>query len=82
MTNQLRANESQRDILIELESALLSFCVSYKNHVLTDSTLILLGSQLCDEPESESLVDSLENVYNESQKAYCMLAQLSGQNTM
>jgi hypothetical protein len=44
MTNQLRANESQREILTELEAALLSFCVSYKNHVLTDSRLILLGS--------------------------------------
>ena len=66
----------------ELESSLLSFAIGFKNQVLTDSRLILLGSNLSNEPEEDGALDTLDGVYNESKTAYHMLAQLSGQNNM
>jgi len=62
----------------ELEEKLLHFCVNYKNHVLTDSRLIMLGAHLCEEPEDEARLDTIDGVYNESKSAYSMLAKMSG----
>lgn len=74
----MRANDSQRQIFSELEISLLNFIMSYKSHVLTDSRIIMLGSHLCAEPESEAALDTIEGVYNESKNAYQMISQLSG----
>ena len=41
---------------------------------MTDSRLIMLGAHLCEEPENESALDTIDGVYNESKNAYCMLA--------
>jgi len=83
ITNQLRANDPNRPIYSELEVALLHFCVTYKNHVMTDSRLIMLGAHLSSEPDDEAFpVDTLEGAYNESKSAYTMLAKLSGYQTM
>lgn len=82
ITNQIKQTQSARQVETELESSLLSFAAGYKNHVLTDSRLILLGSNLSNEPEADDALDTLDGVYNESKTAYHMLAQLSGQNNM
>jgi hypothetical protein len=50
--------------------------------VLTDSRLIMLGAHLCEEPEEEARLDTIDGVYNESKSAYSMLAKMSGQNSM
>jgi hypothetical protein len=50
--------------------------------VLTDSRLIMLGAHLCEEPEDEARLDTIDGVYNESKSAYSMLAKMSGQNSM
>lgn len=78
ITNQLRANDQNRSIYSGLEISLLYFVTSYKNHVLTDSRLIMMGAQLCEEPEDENAIDTIEGIYNESRSAYRMLASLSG----
>ena len=65
-----------------MESSLLSFTLVFKNHVLTDSRLILLGSHLAEDAngsdDGPQAIDSIEGVYNESKNAYAVLAQLSG----
>jgi hypothetical protein len=81
ISNQLRAADASRQISSGLETSLLNFIVTFKNHVLTDSRLIMLGAQLAEEPEGEAL-DTIEGVYNESKSAYLMLAKMSGQNNM
>jgi hypothetical protein len=58
------------------------FCVTFKNHVLTDSRLIMLGAHLSEEPEGEAALDTIEGVYNETKSAYGTLAKLSGHQTM
>ena len=78
LTNHIKQTQNARQVESELESSLLSFAVGYKNHVLTDSRLILLGSNLSNEPECDDGLDTLDGVYNESKTAYHMLAQLSG----
>ena len=50
--------------------------------MLTDSRLIMLGAHLCEEPEEEARLDTIDGVYNESKSAYSMLAKMSGQNSM
>jgi hypothetical protein len=37
------------EVSTDLESALLAFTLVYKNHVLTDSRMILLGSHFADD---------------------------------
>ena len=61
---------------------MLAFACSYKNHILTDSRLILLGNSLSNNEEADDALEVLDGVYNESKVAYHMLAQLSGQNSM
>ena len=60
----------------DLESALLTFILSFKNHVLTDSRLICLGSRLAEDTNGadEVVIDSIDGVYNESKLAYGVLA--------
>lgn len=72
MTNQILTHT--HDINEDLEQALLTFVLSFKNHILTDSRLILLGSHLAEDANgSEDVaepVDTIEGVYNESKQAY------------
>lgn len=42
----------------------------------------MLAATLCEEPEGEAALDTIEGIYNESRSSYQMLAKLSGQNTM
>lgn len=42
----------------------------------------MLGAHLCEEPEDEARLDTIDGVYNESKSAYSMLAKMSGQNSM
>lgn len=77
MTNQLRDRKIQ--VNTDLETALLAFTLVYKNHVLTDSRMILLGSHLSEDANgsdsvSQSALDSIDGIYNESKNAYMMLA--------
>lgn len=68
MTNQIltlagRINE-------DLEQALLTFVLSFKNHILTDSRLIMLGAHLAEDANGSDdvaePVDGIDGVYNES----------------
>ena len=74
LTNQIKQMENARKVETELELSLLSFAVGYKNHVLTDSRLISLGSNLSNEPDEDEALDTLAGVYNESKAAYTTLA--------
>ena len=56
----------------------MSFACGFKNHILTDSRLILLGNSLSNTEEQDDALEVLDGVYNESKVAYHMLAQLSG----
>ena len=63
---------------VELELVMLSFAVLYKNHVLTDSKMINLASTMIEREtqnqEDATVVDSLDNVYGETEKAILYLA--------
>lgn len=69
---------------IELESSLLAFAKVFKNHVLTDSRVILLCSHLYQEQngEVEGAYDNGSDVDTESSTSLQMLAQLCGQASM
>ena len=43
----------------ELEASLLAFACSYKNHILTDSRLILLGNSLSNNEEADDALEVL-----------------------
>ena len=64
----------------ELESSLLAFAKVFKNHVLTDSRIIMLCSTLYQEQngEVEGQYDNLSDVDTESNTSLSMLAQLCG----
>jgi len=47
ITNQLR--QSGNPVTSEFELALLHFTLSFKNHVLTDSRMIMLGTSIADD---------------------------------
>lgn len=61
---------------------MLQFTLVFKNHILTDSRLILLGSHLAEDAngsdDGPQTVESIDGIYNESKSAYAVLAQLSG----
>lgn len=62
---------------LELEQTMLSFALLFKNHILTDSKMINMASNIVDRESGEeqtTLVDSFENIYNETEKAYQFLA--------
>jgi hypothetical protein len=54
----------------------------YKNHILTDSKLIQLASQMAEREgqnlDDATVVDSLETIWGGTEKAYEFMAQLSG----
>ncbi len=77
LTNQIKAQNIE--VSTDLESALLAFTLVFKNHVLTDSRMILLGSHFADDANGsddgpQSVLDSIDGVYNESKNAYAVLA--------
>lgn len=80
MTNQLRQNQSMKPPELELEASLLSFAKVFKNHVLTDSRILMLCSTLYQEQhgEVEGQADNLSDVDSESSTSLQMLAQLCG----
>lgn len=66
MTNQLR--QSGNPVTSEFELALLHFILSFKNHVLTDSRMIMLGTSIADDglDTPKKPVDTVDGIYNES----------------
>ena len=64
---------------------MLSFALSFKNHILTDSKIISIVANVVDRENDQdevTVVDSLDNVYNETEKAYKYMAELSGMQSM
>lgn len=50
---------------------MLTFCMAFKNHVLVDSRIIMLGAHLAKPDDgSESPVDTLDGIYNETANGY------------
>lgn len=82
VTNQLHQSGQRANILTELELALLAFSLSFKNHVLTDSRLILLGSALSEDQDDGVSIEGIDSIYNESKSAYAALASLAGEQSM
>ena len=52
----------------EFELALLHFTLNFKNHVLTDSRMIMLGTSIADDAldAPKKPVDTIDGIYNES----------------
>lgn len=78
LTNQMKKNAGVKSPEIELESSLLAFAKIFKNHVLTDSRILLLCSHLYQERngEVEGGYDNVSDVDVESGTSLEMLAQL------
>ena len=81
LTNQMRKNPSLKPPEIELEESLLAFAKMFRNHVLTDSRILMLCSTLYQEQngEVEGAYDNVGDVDTESATSLQMLAQLCGQ---
>ena len=77
ITNQMKQMDNMRRPEFELEQTLLGFACLFKNHVLTDSKIISIASNIVDRENGEdegAVVDSFDNIYNETEKAYVFLA--------
>jgi hypothetical protein len=57
----------------------------YKNHVLTDSRCVQIGSRLAEDPtdeEREHFLHSIEGIYAQTDSAFQALAQITGYQNM
>ena len=75
ITNQLR--NSGNPVSNDFELALIHFTLNFKNHVLTDSRLIMLGSTIAQENQEDTAlkaIDTIDGVYNETNISYDVIA--------